>query len=72
MRAVLSFGVRDTTSGFVGMRREALERAGVEHTASEGYAFLVELKYLLVGESDRGVCDLVRRTAGRAVEDVGR
>jgi dolichol-phosphate mannosyltransferase len=53
MRAVLSFGVRDTTSGFVCMRREALERAGVEHTASEGYAFLVELKYLLARSGSR-------------------
>jgi dolichol-phosphate mannosyltransferase len=53
VRAVLSFAVRDTTSGFVGMRREALERAGVEHTASEGYAFLVELKYLLVRSGSR-------------------
>lgn len=47
VRAVLRFGVRDTTSGFVGMRREALERSGVERTASAGYAFMVEMKYLL-------------------------
>ena len=53
VRAVLSFGVRDTTSGFVCMRREALECAGVEHTASEGYAFLVELKYLLARSGSR-------------------
>jgi dolichol-phosphate mannosyltransferase len=53
VRAVLSFGVRDMTSGFVGMRREALERAGVEHTGSEGYAFLVELKYLLARSGSR-------------------
>ena len=53
VRAVLSFGVRDTTSGFVAMRREALERAGVEHTVSDGYAFLVELKYLLARSGSR-------------------
>jgi len=53
VRAVLSFRVRDMTSGFVGMRRAALERAGVEHTASEGYAFLVELKYLLARSGSR-------------------
>ena len=46
VRAVLGLRVRDTTSGFVCMRREALERIPVEHTASDGYAFLVELKYL--------------------------
>jgi dolichol-phosphate mannosyltransferase len=47
VRAVLGVRVRDTTSGFICMRREALERAPVQQTASEGYAFLVELKYLL-------------------------
>jgi dolichol-phosphate mannosyltransferase len=53
VRAVLSFGLRDATSGFVCMRREALEHAGVEHTASEGYAFLVELKYLMARSGNR-------------------
>jgi dolichol-phosphate mannosyltransferase len=53
VRAVLSFEVRDTTSGFVGMRRQALERAGAEHTASDGYAFLVELKYRLARSGSR-------------------
>ena len=48
VRAVLGFQVRDTTSGFMCIRREALEKAGVEQTSSEGYSFLVELKYLLV------------------------
>jgi dolichol-phosphate mannosyltransferase len=47
VRAVLNFGVRDATSGFVSMRREALERARIETTASEGYAFMVQMKYLL-------------------------
>jgi len=56
VRAVLRFGVSDTTSGFVAMRREALERCGVERTASTGYAFQVELKYLL------------RRSGSRIVE----
>ena len=48
VRAVLRLGVRDATSGFLCLRREALERARVDRTASEGYAFLVEMKYLLV------------------------
>jgi dolichol-phosphate mannosyltransferase len=45
--AVLRLPVRDATSGFLCMRREALERALAESAVSEGYAFLVELKYLL-------------------------
>jgi dolichol-phosphate mannosyltransferase len=53
VRAVLGVSVRDTTSGFVCMRREALERAVVEQTASDGYAFLAELKYLLVRTGSR-------------------
>lgn len=47
VRAVLGVPARDTTSGFMCMRREALERVPVEQTAAEGYAFLVELKFLL-------------------------
>ena len=46
VRAVLGLRVRDSTSGFICMRREALERVPVDQTASDGYAFLVELKYL--------------------------
>jgi dolichol-phosphate mannosyltransferase len=44
---VLGLPVRDATSGFLCMRRAALERVPVQHTVSEGYAFLVELKYQL-------------------------
>jgi dolichol-phosphate mannosyltransferase len=47
VRAVLGMPIRDTTSGFLCMRREALENVPVHTTVSEGYAFLVELKYLL-------------------------
>jgi dolichol-phosphate mannosyltransferase len=46
VRAVLGVPVRDTTSGFLCMRREALERVSIENSTAEGYAFLVELKYL--------------------------
>jgi dolichol-phosphate mannosyltransferase len=53
VRAVLGFEVRDTTSGFNCIRREALEKAGAEQTSSEGYSFLVELKYLLVRQGSR-------------------
>jgi dolichol-phosphate mannosyltransferase len=44
--SVQGLRVRDSTSGFICMRREALERVPVDQTASDGYAFLVELKYL--------------------------
>ena len=47
LHQVLGLPVHDTTSGFLCMRREALENVAVQDTASEGYAFLVELKYLL-------------------------
>jgi dolichol-phosphate mannosyltransferase len=47
LRGVLGVPVRDVTSGFLCMRRQALEAVPVQETASEGYAFLVELKYLL-------------------------
>jgi dolichol-phosphate mannosyltransferase len=47
VHAVLGLPVHDATSGFLCMRREALERVPVQTTVSEGYAFLVELKYLL-------------------------
>jgi dolichol-phosphate mannosyltransferase len=44
---VLRLPVRDATAGFLCMRREALEAIPYGNTVSEGYAFLVELKYLL-------------------------
>lgn len=47
VRAVLGVPIRDTTSGFMCMRKEALASVPIQSTASEGYAFLVELKYLL-------------------------
>jgi dolichol-phosphate mannosyltransferase len=46
LSVVLPGAVRDATSGFVCIRREALERV-FRKTASKGYAFMVELKYLL-------------------------
>ncbi len=44
---VLGLPVHDMTSGFTCMRRQALEKAPVQRTASDGYSFLVEVKYLL-------------------------
>ncbi len=50
---VLGLRVRDTTSGFICLRREALEGLAVQQTVSEGYSFLVELKYLLTQAGKR-------------------
>jgi dolichol-phosphate mannosyltransferase len=55
VRAALSLPIHDTTSGFLCMRREALEGVPVQKTFSEGYVFLVELKCLL----NRSGCKIV-------------
>ena len=47
VRAALGLRIHDATSGFMCLRREALESVPHQTTASEGYAFVVELKYLL-------------------------
>jgi len=47
VRAVLGLPVHDATAGFLCMRPEALKRVPLEGTRSNGYAFLVEMKYLL-------------------------
>lgn len=47
VRALLPIDIHDATSGFLCMRREALECVPVQQTDSDGYAFMVELKYLL-------------------------
>ena len=53
VRAVLGLNIRDVTSGFLCMRREALENISIEKSSSEGYAFQVELKYLLIRSGNR-------------------
>jgi dolichol-phosphate mannosyltransferase len=45
VRAVTGLPLRDCTSGYQCIRRRALEGIGVEHIATNGYSFLVELKY---------------------------
>ena len=45
-RLVTGLSVRDCTSGFQCFRREVLERIDVGRLRSNGYAFLVELKFL--------------------------
>ena len=37
--------MRDCTSGYVGYRRQVLERMDLGNFHSEGYAFLIEMKY---------------------------
>jgi dolichol-phosphate mannosyltransferase len=45
VRAITRLPLRDCTSGFQCIRRRALEAIGLEHVRSNGYSFLVELKY---------------------------
>jgi dolichol-phosphate mannosyltransferase len=45
VRNLTGLRVQDCTSGFVGYRRQALERMELGSFRSEGYAFLIEMKY---------------------------
>lgn len=47
VRHVTGLRVTDTTGGFRCMRRELLERIGIEHVRANGYAFQIELNYRL-------------------------
>jgi len=47
-RKITGLPVSDTTGGFRCMRRELLERVGVERIRSDGYAFQIELNYRFV------------------------
>ena len=53
IRTILGLGTHDMTSGFLCMRRKALKRVPIEQSQSNGYAFLVELKYLLARDGNR-------------------
>ncbi|MES1257936.1 MAG: polyprenol monophosphomannose synthase [Acidobacteriota bacterium] len=53
VRASLGLPVRDATAGFMCMSRSAMESVPVQETVSEGYAFLVELKYMLSRAGNR-------------------
>jgi dolichol-phosphate mannosyltransferase len=53
VRTVLGLATRDATSGFACIRREALEKIPLAETVSNGYAFLVEMKFLLQGLGTR-------------------
>jgi dolichol-phosphate mannosyltransferase len=54
-RKVTGLPLSDTTSGFRCIRREALERCGVERSRSNGYAFQIELEYRLIRHGARVV-----------------
>ena len=45
VRRVTGLKITDTTGGFRCMRRELLERIGIEHVRANGYAFQIELNY---------------------------
>jgi len=73
LRNATGLRVRDCTSGYVGYRRSVLEAIRFENVSSEGYAFLVEMKYrahqrfrlgevpIVFVERRRGVSKLSRR-----------
>jgi dolichol-phosphate mannosyltransferase len=44
-RCITGIPIRDFTSGFTGYKKIVLEQIGFEQIKSEGYAFLIELKF---------------------------
>jgi dolichol-phosphate mannosyltransferase len=44
-KIVTGLNVNDCTSGFVGYKREVLEKIGIQNILSDGYSFLIEMKY---------------------------
>jgi dolichol-phosphate mannosyltransferase len=47
-RTILGVNIRDFTSGFNMYKREVLERIDLDKIKSEGYSFLIEMKYKVV------------------------
>ena len=45
MRMVTGMPVADSTAGFVGYRREVLERINLDNVRMIGYGFQIEMKY---------------------------
>jgi len=52
-RKVTGLPISDATGGFRCMRREMLERIGVDRIRSDGYAFQIELNYRFVNQGAR-------------------
>lgn len=44
-KTILGYPVNDSTSGFMGFRRQVLEKMELDKIKSEGYGFLIEMKY---------------------------
>ena len=44
-KMILQYPVNDSTSGFMGFRRKVLENINLDEIKSEGYGFLIEMKY---------------------------
>ncbi|MBI5574235.1 MAG: polyprenol monophosphomannose synthase [Elusimicrobia bacterium] len=44
-KTILQYSVNDSTSGFMGFRRQVLENMNLDEVKSEGYGFLIEMKY---------------------------
>ncbi|MBN1383340.1 MAG: polyprenol monophosphomannose synthase [Elusimicrobia bacterium] len=44
-KTILRFHVNDCTAGFMGFRRKVLEKIDLDGIKSEGYGFLIEMKY---------------------------
>jgi len=44
-KIVTGLKVNDCTSGFIGYKREVLEKIGIKNILSDGYSFLIEMKY---------------------------
>lgn len=48
VKTILGVPIMDTTSGFNAYQKDALKKINLDEISSDGYAFLVELKYHLV------------------------
>ncbi|MDO8495069.1 MAG: polyprenol monophosphomannose synthase [bacterium] len=53
VRTILRVPLQDMTTGFVCLRKDALQRVDLNTIYSDGYAFLVELKYKLLQTGSR-------------------
>jgi dolichol-phosphate mannosyltransferase len=68
-RAILGFGVRDSTSGFRCFRREVLEAFPLDEITTKGYAFQIETAYRAIRAGFRVVevpITFVDREAGHS------
>lgn len=45
VKTVTGLKINDCTSGFVGYKHQVLEKIGIENILSDGYSFLIEMKY---------------------------